>query len=132
MREIDTDSLQEFLIEAVPSFREECLSNRAILGDVDSFYLLLADFRKHILRLFAEDRESDSFKSALSAIDALLRDGDQSVKDATVIQVIDLMIKDEGLRAAASASGLAFLSSSIESQVQAWQEFRQNRPARRW
>ena len=122
---IEVESLQQFRIDEVPSFREECLAKRALFGGADNFYLLLQDFQEHIRRLYKENTKSGSLSRAFKATSALLERGTDSVKDATTIQVIDMIIRDEDLRSAASRSEFPTLASAIARQVSAWEAWRQ-------
>jgi hypothetical protein len=124
---IDVESLQGFLINTVPSFREECLANQSINNE-GNFYLLLAGFRDHIARLFREEPRSEQFSQAISAVCTLIERGNDSVRDATVISIIDVIIRDDALRKTASNFGLAALSRVIDQQVATWAEFRRKHP----
>jgi hypothetical protein len=124
VRRIDVESLQDFLMDAAPSFRDDCLRGRLILGDVDNFYHLLMDFQRHLERLHAEDSQSEAFANVLKVVNELLERGTDSIRDATTIQIIDVIIKNEALRAAAAGSELAALSSAIDLQISNWDAFR--------
>jgi DNA-binding transcriptional regulator YiaG len=62
---------------------------------------------------------------ALGATNALLERGTLSVKDATVIQVIDMMIRDDALRTVVLKSDFATLARTTADQVRNWEEWRQ-------
>ena len=119
---IGVESLQSFLVGAVPRFRMECH------GSADNVYMLLSEFRDHIARLFREEPQSEQFRKALSAVSTLLERGTDSVTDATVISIIDVIIRDDALRTAASDLGPRTLSREIAKQVANWEEFRRNHP----
>lgn len=121
---IDTDSLEEFLVTAVPSFREACLRGRLTLGNVDNFYLLLMDFKKHIIELYTDDPRSIAFRNALGALSALIERGTPSVKDAAIIQVVDVIIQNRALKLDAREAGFGALTAALDQQASEWEEFR--------
>lgn len=125
---LDVESLEEFLAEAAPSFRAYLSANPRSYASRDNFYLLLAEFRDYVTCLFNEDRSSKLFKTALEVVNTLLERGNESVRDATVISIIDVIIRDDSLRMAALNSQLPYLSTEIRQQVANWEEFRRQHP----
>jgi hypothetical protein len=120
---IGVEQLQEFLICNVPSFRDDCLANRALMAESDNFYHLLQDFNDHISRLYKATGSSDSLARALEATNVLLERGTPSVKDATVIQVIDMMMRDDALRTVVLKSGFGTLARTTADQVRNWEKW---------
>lgn len=124
---LDESKLQDFLIAAVPSFREECLANRQVYGTGDNFYFLLADFRDHIAGLFKSNR-SKEFRTALQAVASLFERGTDNVRDAAAIEVIHVIIQDPDLMAEARKWGPQAVSREMDRAVHDFEEFRRNNP----
>jgi hypothetical protein len=124
LERIDSDDVQQFLFASDDLFAARFASDPAALEAADNFYLILMEYRKHLFDLFRRDRRSSEFAQSLRTTNRLLAIGTPSVKDATVIQIVDLIIRDDELMDHASAAGLETLSNSIQQRAAYWQEYK--------
>ena len=118
---ITPEAPEDFLLESVPSFREDCKAGRKTWTDWN-IYSLLFEFEKHLQRLQSERRELSGLLVGFAALNELLARGNKSVRDAAVIQVVDLLIRNDKLREPAMHSGFATLAGAIREQSKAWEE----------
>ncbi|HEX4013965.1 MAG TPA: hypothetical protein VHX17_08770 [Candidatus Cybelea sp.] len=125
---LDVADLEPFLLEVMPGFRDYWTLKPRTYSSAAHFYLLLADFRDYVRGLYQVDSYSEAFKRGLETINALLESPSESVRDATTISIVDVVINDDALRARVLEADLPTLTTEINQQVQNWADFRRRHP----
>ena len=114
--QITKEQVMPLLLEACPSFTEKWEEHRAFYEDEDLLYVDLGEFAHHLVELH-KTNQTDEFPAVFDVIERLHLEGDDYVKEAATIGMLE---------------GIQNVAGNLEVDPEVFAPYLKSESAKRW